>query len=96
MKETNKIIMAIDRRPIKYKDLIGSVLTTADGKVLLSYYGQPTGHDPHSFRFEACVFLVATRFIFLRAEPYNELITDSINISNKIHLYTNSLSMIKD
>ena len=75
--------------------LIDFELTTTDGIVLLSCYGQPAGHDPLSFQSIACAFLVPTWLIFLIVEHYIKLITDSIEISNKIHLYTDSLSMIK-
>ena len=87
--------MAIYGGTIQYKGLIGFVLTTADGMVLLSYSGQLAGHNLLSFRSKVCVFLAATWLIFLIAEHYDELIVDAIDISYKIHLYTDSMSMIK-
>ena len=95
IKETTKIIMAIYSGAVQYKGLIGFVLTTADGMILVSSYGQLAGHDPLLFRSEACAFLAATPIIFLIAEHYDELIVDAIGISCKIHLYTDSMSMIK-
>lgn len=95
MKEINKIIMVTDGSVIKYKGLLGFLLTTADGKVLLSCYGQPARQNPYLFYSEACTFLSATRLVFLIAENYNELIVDSIDILSKISLFTDSMSMIK-
>lgn len=46
MKETDKIIMATDGEAVQYKSLLGLVLTTIDGTILLLCYGQPTCHDP--------------------------------------------------
>ena len=94
-KESKKIILTKDRGAIKYKGSIVFVNTTSNGTILLSCFGQPAGLDPLSFRSEACAFLAATRLIFLIAQHYDELITDAIDTSCKIHLYTNSLSMIK-
>ena len=85
--------MATDGRAIYYKG--GFVLTSAESTVLLSCYEQPAGHNPLSFRSEACAFLAATWLIFLIAEHYDELIVDAIDISCKIHLYTDSMSMVK-
>ena len=87
--------MAIDGGLIKHKGSLGFILTTKAGTKLLSYYGQPAGHDPLSLRSEACAFLAAIRIIYLIAEHYEDNITDSIAITSKIHLYTDSLSMIK-
>ena len=63
--------------------------------VLLLCYGQPAGLDPLLFRSEACAFLVATRLIIIIADHYDKLIVDAIDLSCKIHMYTNSMSMIK-
>ena len=95
MKATTKIIMATDGGAIQYKGSFGFILTTFDSMVLLSCYRQLAGFDPLSFRSKACAFLAATRLIFLIAEHYDELIVDAIDISCKVHLYTNSMSMIK-
>ena len=97
MKESKKMILATDGGggAIKYKGSIGFVLTTSDGTVLLSCFGQPAGLDLLSFRSEACVFLAATRLIIIIAQHYDKLITNAIDISCKMHLYTDSLSMIK-
>ena len=95
MKENKKIILATDGGVIKYKGSLGFVMTTSDGTVVLFCFRQPAGLDPLSFRSEACAVLAATRLIFLIAQHYDELITNAIDISCKIHLYTNSLSMIK-
>ena len=96
MKESEKIILATDGGVIKYRGSLGFVMTTSDETVLLSRFGQPAGLDPLSFCSEACSFLIATRLIFLIAQHYDELITNAIDISCKIHLYTDSLSMIKE
>ena len=87
--------MPTDRGAIKHKGSIGFILTTKNGTKLLSCYGQPAGHDPLSFRSEACAFLAAIRIISFIAAHYDDDITAYIAITSKIHLYTDSLSMIK-
>ena len=87
--------MATDGWAIKHKGSFGFILTNTDGTTLLSCYGQPAGHDPLPFWSEACVFLAAIRIIFLIVEYYNESINNFVAITSKIHLYIDSLSMIK-
>ena len=94
MKAATKIIIAIDGGAIQYKGSISFVSTTSNGTVHLSCYRQLAGHDTLSFRSETCVFLSATRLIFLIAEHFNKLIVDAIDILCKIHLYNNSMSII--
>ena len=96
MKETNKIIMAIDGGAVKYKGLLGFVLITVDGTLPRSCYGQPAGNDPFLFQSDTYAYLAATRLVLLIAEHYNELIVDLIDISSKVHLFTNSISMSKE
>ena len=95
MKASDKIILATDGGGIQYKGSLGFVMTASNETILLSCFRQPTGLDPLSFCSEACTTLVATRLIFLIAQHYDKLITDAIDIPCKIHLYTDSLSMIK-
>ena len=95
MKTTSKIIMATDGGAVKHKGSIGFILTTKTGTELLSCYGQPAGHDPLSFRFEAFAFLATIRIISLIVAHYEDNIHNYIAITSKIHLYTDSLSMIK-
>lgn len=95
MIESNKIAMSTDGEAIAFKGSLGFVLITTNGIIILSCYGQPGGHDTLSFRSEACAFLAVTRLIFLIAEHYNGLITDSIAITTKIYLYTYTFSVIK-
>lgn len=87
--------MATDGGAVKYKGLLGFRLTAADSTVLLSFYGQPGSYGPFLYCSEACAFLVATCLVFLIVEYYDELIFDSIDILSKIHLFTDSMSMIK-
>ena len=93
MKESKKIILVTDGGAIKYKGSIGFVMTTSDGTVLLSCFGQPAGLDPLSFRSKACAFLAATRLIFLIAQNYDKLTTDMIAISCKKNTYTPTASV---
>ena len=79
-KETSKIIIVTNDSAVQYNGLLGFVLTTTDDTILSLCYGQPSGHELHSFQSEACVFLVATYLIFLIVDHYKELITDSITI----------------
>ena len=95
MKAIKKTILATDGGAIQYKGSLGFVRSTSDGTILLLCFGKPAGLDPLSFQSKAFAFLAATWLIFLIAQHYDELITDAINISWKIHLYTDSLNMIK-
>ena len=88
--------MAIEGGAIASKGLLRFVVTTTNNTVFLSCYSQPAGHELLSFRSEACIFLAAIRIIFLIAEHYNESMNDSIVITSKICLYTDSLNMFKN
>ena len=72
------------------------VITDSESKVLLSCYGQSAGHDPVSFQSEASAFLAALWIIFLIAEHNNESIEESIANTKKLHLFTDSESMLKN
>ena len=87
MKASDKIILVTDGGAIEYKGPLGFLMTTSDGTVLLTCFGQPAGLDPLSFRSEACTFLATTCLIFLIAKHYDKLTTGVINISCKVHLY---------
>ena len=87
MKVTPIIIMAIDRGAKAFKGSLGFVLSNSKSNVLLSCYGQAVGHNPLSFRSEACAFLAALLIIFLIAEHYIEKIEESITITRMLHLF---------
>ena len=59
IKSTNKVNIATDGGAIQFKGSLGFVIADADGEILLSCYGQPSGNDPLSFRSEICAFLAA-------------------------------------
>ena len=80
MKESKKIILATDGGAIKYKGFLGFVMMASNGTVLLFYFRQPAGLNPLSSHSEACVFLAATRLIFLILQHYDKLITNAIDI----------------
>ena len=82
IKESTKIIMAIDRGAISLKGSFRFVLITTNGTVLLSSYGQPAGHNPLSFRSEVCAFLAAICKIFLIVEHYNASIGNFVAITS--------------
>ena len=95
MKESPTILMATDGEAIALKGSLRFVLADPESKVLLTCYGQPAGHDPLSFQSEAYVFLTALWINFLIKEHNNVGIKESIAITSKIHIITDSKSMIK-
>jgi hypothetical protein len=94
-KSTRKVLIATDGGAIPMKGSIGFVFADEDGNILLTFFGQPAGDNPLSFRSEICAFLAAIRLVTLLNQYYDEILSCTEPARSKIQIYTNSLSMIK-
>ena len=94
LKDTKKILKAIDGGAKAFKGSLGFVITDAEHKVPISCYRRTPGHDPLSFRTEASAFLAALRVVLLIAEYYKEELTGLLATKKEITLFTNSRSMV--
>jgi hypothetical protein len=65
-----------------------------EGNILLTCFGQPSGHDPLSFRSEICAFLAAIRLVKLIITYYDNKLECKEPTRSKIQIYTDSLNMI--
>ena len=94
LKETKTIILGTDGGAKAFKGSIGFVITDAEHKSLISCYGRTAGHDPLSFRTEACAFLAALRIVLLIAAYYKEEPTRLLTTGKEMTLFTDSKSMV--
>jgi hypothetical protein len=96
LKSTKKVKIATDGGAIPpFKGSLGFVFADEDGKILLTCFGQPSGHDSLSFRSEICAFLAAVRLVTLITQYYDDILPCNAPVRIKIQVYTDSLSMIK-
>jgi hypothetical protein len=96
IKSSNKIHIATDGGAVSLKGSIGFVFADENGTVLLTCFGQPSGNNPLSFWSEICAFLAAIRLVTLITEYYDKKLQRQEDATrSKIHVYTDSRSMIK-
>jgi hypothetical protein len=95
-RSTNKVNIATDGEAIPLKGSLGFVFADEEGNILLTFYGQPSGNNPLSFRSEICAFLAAVRLVRLINKYYDEILQCAEPARrSKIQVYTDSLSMMK-
>ena len=95
LKSSMRVFVATDGGAIQYKGSLGFVIADADATILTTCFGQPSGHDPLSFRSEICAFLAAVKFITILVQYYDKHIPCSDKIRGKLQFYTDSSSMMK-
>jgi hypothetical protein len=95
IKSPKKIKIATDGGAIPLKGSLGFVFADEEGTILLTCFGQPAGNDPLSFRSEICALLAAVRLVTLITKYYDDKLSCSEPVRSKVHVYTDSLSMIK-
>jgi hypothetical protein len=95
LKSTRTALIATDGGEILMKGSIGFAIADEDGNLLLTYYGQPSGNDPLSFRSEICAFLAAVRFTRLLLQYYDEILHCTDKERTKVQFYTDDLSMME-
>jgi len=94
LKATGKVNIATDGGAIPNKGSLGFVFADAEGTILLTCFGQPSGNNPLSFRSEICAFLAAVRLVTLITRYYDDKTTNDEPSRSKIQVYIDSLSMI--
>ena len=95
LKSTRTALIATDGGAIPRKGSLGFAIADEEGIILLTCYGQPSGHDPLSFRSEICAFLAAVRLTRLLIEYYDDILCCTDKERTKVQFYTDSLSMMK-
>jgi hypothetical protein len=94
IKSTKKIQIATDGGAIPFRGSLGFMFADEEGTILLTWFGQPAGNDPLSFRSEICAFLAAVRLVTLITKYYDDILSCSEPVRSKVQVYTDSLSMI--
>jgi hypothetical protein len=95
LKSPRKILIATDGGAIPFKGSLGFVLADDDSTILTTCFGQPSGHDPLSFRSEICALLAAVKFIQILIQHYDDEMKCREKFRGKFQFYTDSFSMIK-
>ena len=95
LKSPRRVLVATDGGAIQFKGSIGFVVADDDANILATCFGQPSGHDPLSFRSEICAFLAAVKFVTTLIQYYDSLTECSEKMRGKFQFYTDSLSMLK-
>ena len=95
MKSPGKVFIATDGGAIPFKGSLGFVIADDDATILATCFGQPSGHDPLSFRSEICAFMAAVKFVTLLIQYYDNLLPCNEKLRGKFQFYTNSFSMMK-
>ena len=95
LKSSRRVLIATDGGAVPLKGSLGFVVADDDANILATCFGQPSGHDPLSFRSEICAFLAAVTFIKVLIQHYDTNLPCSEKVRGKFQFYTDSLSMIK-
>ena len=95
MKSPGKVLIATDGGAIPFKGSLGFVIADDDATILATCFGQPSGHDPLSFRSEICAFMAAVKFVTLLIQYYDNLLPCNEKLRGKFQFYTDSFSMMK-
>jgi hypothetical protein len=95
IKASKRALIATDGGAIPYKGSLGFVIADEDAVILTTCFGQPSGHDPLSFRSEICAFLAAVKFITILVQYYDDHLQCKEKVRGKFQFYTDSSSMMK-
>jgi hypothetical protein len=95
LKSPRKALIATDGGAIQFKGSLGFVIADNNASILVTCFGQLSGHDLLSFRSEICAFLAAVKFVTILIQYYDKLVSCSEKVRGKFQFYTDSLSMMK-